>query len=163
MTILVDQVTQRLRQQGGRMTSQRRMILETLQCLGCHPTAEEIFAVVSRRDPSLHLSTVYRTLRWLEQEGLVSGRRFDEAERTERFDPVSPAEHHHFICTVCKNVIEFDHPLIEQVKTEFSRQNGARVANASLMIYGVCAACIQKEPEKYADDLSFNSPSEPLF
>lgn len=155
MSFLLDEVTQRLREQGGRMTAQRRMILEALQCLGCHPTAEEIFAVVNRRDPSLHLSTVYRTLRWLEQEGLVSGRRFDETERTERFDPVLPSEHHHFICTVCKNVIEFEHPLIERIKAEFAAQNQAHVANASMMLYGVCAACIEKEPEKYIHELSF--------
>jgi Fe2+ or Zn2+ uptake regulation protein len=141
MSILVDEVTQRLHEQGGRMTGQRRMILEALQCLGCHPSAEEIFEAVSLRDPSLNLSTVYRTLRWLEQEGLISGRRFDETDRTERFDPVSPSEHHHFICTVCKTVTEFEHPLIEQIKTEFAAENGAQVVNASVMFYGICSAC----------------------
>ncbi len=145
MELLLDEVTQRLREQGGRMTAQRRMILEALQCLGCHPTAEEIFAVASQRDPSLNLSTVYRTLRWLEQEGLVSGRRFDETGRTERFDPVQPAEHHHFICTVCKNVIEFEQPLIGQIKEDFAARWGAQVDHASVMLSGVCSDCLSKD------------------
>ncbi|MFM8322443.1 MAG: Fur family transcriptional regulator [Chloroflexota bacterium] len=141
---LIDDVTERLRSQGGRMTAQRRMILEALGCLGCHPTAEEIFAVVNRRDPSIHLSTVYRTLRWLEAEGLVSGRRFEDGVRTERFDPVLPNEHHHFICDLCKTVIEFEHPVIETIKQDIARQYGARVGSASMLLHGICAAC-QKE------------------
>jgi len=54
------------------------------------PPQKRIFSVVQERDPSLNLSTVYRTLRWLEQEGLVSARRFDEERRQERFDPALP-------------------------------------------------------------------------
>jgi Fur family transcriptional regulator, ferric uptake regulator len=145
MNQLYDEVTQRLREQGGRMTAQRRMILDALQCLGCHPTAEEIFEVVSLRDPSLNLSTVYRTLRWLEQEGLVSGRRFDETGRTERFDPVHPVEHHHFICTVCKTVIGFDHPLIAPIKEDFAEQYRAQVTHASVTLSGICPECLQHD------------------
>src|SRR5512139_2659251 len=143
MDPLVDLATQRLHTQGGRMTSQRRLILEALDCLGCHPTAEEIFAVVNQRDPTVNLSTVYRTLRWLEQEGLVSARRFDENRRQERFDPVLPAEHHHFQCTACKNVIEFDDPLIQTIKTQFAVSSSCRVISASVMLYGLCPRCRQ--------------------
>lgn len=145
METLVDLATQRLQAQGGRMTSQRRMILETLDCLGCHPTAEEIFAVVCQRDPSINLSTVYRTLRWLEQQGLVSARHFDENRRQERFDAVLPAEHHHFQCTACKNVIEFDHPMIEAIKAEFATSSGCQVDSASVMLYGLCPACCKAQ------------------
>jgi Fe2+ or Zn2+ uptake regulation protein len=141
MDTLVDLATQRLHAQGGRMTSQRRLILEALDCLGCHPTAEEIFAVVCQRDASLNLSTVYRTLRWLEQEGLVSARRFDENRRLERFDAVTPSEHHHFQCTACKIVIEFDHPLIQSIKAQFAGSSGCQVVSASMMLYGLCPRC----------------------
>ena len=126
------------------MTAQRRFILEALECLGCHPTAEEIFSVVQERDPSLNLSTVYRTLRWLEQEGLVRARLFDEERRQERFDPALPTQHHHFLCTVCKTVIEFDNPQVEVLTTQFEGQTGCRVASASVTLYGLCPRC-QKE------------------
>lgn len=144
MTSLIVDATDRLRAQGGRMTAQRRMILEALECLGCHPTADELYAVVCERDPSLHLSTVYRTLRWLEAEGLVSGRHFDEHTRQERFDPALPMEHHHFMCTECKQVIEFDDPLIEAVKSAFAAQHQVRIDSASLMLYGLCPQCQSK-------------------
>ena len=143
MSSLVQDAQERLHAQGGRMTAQRRFILEALECLGCHPTAEEIFSVVQQRDPSLNLSTVYRTLRWLEQEGLVSTRRFDESRRQERFDAVLPAEHHHFQCTACKSVIEFNDPLIQTIKAHFAGSSGCRVVSASVMLYGLCPRCSQ--------------------
>lgn len=145
-TLLVD-AKERLRVQGGRMTAQRRLILETLETLGCHPTAEDLFAEVRQRDSNLSLSTVYRTLRWLEEEGLVSARRFDEERRHERFDPALPAEHHHFLCTICKSVIEFEDSLIDTIKAGFEGETGAWVESASVTFYGLCSQCRNERHE----------------
>ena len=134
----------RLRAQGRRMTTQRRLILETLETLTNHPTAEELFALARQKDPSLNLSTVYRTLRLLEEEDLVSTRVFNEERRQERFDAAYPSEHHHFMCTVCKSVIEFETNLIDQIKMEFERQNGALVETGSIVLYGLCVKCRQE-------------------
>jgi Fe2+ or Zn2+ uptake regulation protein len=143
MGALLDEATEILRSRGGRMTSQRKRILESLELLGSHPSADEIFAFVSQSDPTLNLSTVYRTLRWLEQEGLISARHFhfDEDRRTDRFDAASPIDHHHFICTECKSVIEFDNRLIGEVKNQFSRQTNCWVQSVSVVLYGLCPNC----------------------
>ena len=138
---LVQKTSNRLRDQGGRMTAQRRLILETLQNLNTHPTAEELYEIASKKDPSLHLSTIYRTLRWLQQEGLVSSRFFDEDTRMERFDPASPSEHYHFLCTSCKTVIEFDNLLVNTIKAQFELHSGAQVESGSVVLYGLCANC----------------------
>lgn len=143
---------QRLHAQGGRMTRQRRLILETLSSLRGHPTAEEVHAVARRSAPNLHLSTVYRTLRWLQQAGLVSSRWFADERRQERFDPALPTEHHHFQCTACKHVSEFDDPLLERVKARFARQTGARVASASLVFYGLCDTCQREDVQTFRLD-----------
>lgn len=144
MGTLVYDAIQILRSQGGRLTSQRKMILETLESLEGHPTAEELYSIASRRDPNLNLSTVYRTLNWLEAEGLVSARRFDEDRGAGRFDAALPSEHHHFICTGCKKVIEFDNPRIEQLKKQFGEHSGCRVESASVVLSGLCPECLQK-------------------
>ena len=143
VSTLTQDVRQRLHAQGGRMTSQRRIICETLESLSGHPTAEDLFALVNERDPSINLSTIYRTLRWMEGEGLVSARRFDEDRRQERFDPAHPSEHHHFLCHACKRVIEFDNPLIDQVVASFEDDAGAKVENVSIVLYGLCSRCQQ--------------------
>jgi Fur family ferric uptake transcriptional regulator len=141
MKTFENEVTQRLHTRGGRMTPQRRLILEALDCLGGHPNAEQIFDLARQRDPGLNLSTVYRTLRWLEQEGLVSARHFDETGRHDHFDPALPAEHYHFVCKVCERVIEFDDPAFETVKAQFEQKQNVKVETVSVMFYGVCQAC----------------------
>jgi Fe2+ or Zn2+ uptake regulation protein len=142
MSNLLVEATLRIRDQGGRMTLQRRLILETLEELGGHPTAEQIFELACQQDSSLNLSTVYRTLRWLEQEGLVSARRFDENDRQDRFDPALPVEHHHFICSICKRVIEFDDPIFKAAASRFEYEHQAKVTSASVVFIGVCNACM---------------------
>ena len=129
---------------GGRMTSQRRLILRTLNELGGHPTADEICAAARRHDASLHPSTVYRTLAWLEDAGLVDHCHLDagpENRHSERFDPVTPIEHHHFVCTTCNRVIEFEAAHVENIKQEFAAQHGAAVERSALILYGLCPAC----------------------
>jgi Fe2+ or Zn2+ uptake regulation protein len=146
MAELVEETTRRLQSQGGRMTPQRRLILQTLQHLSGHPTAAQLHQIVRRTDPSLSLSTVYRTLRWLQEEELVSARLFDEERRQERFDPVIPSEHHHFMCTACKTVIEFDTALIDSIKARFEHLSGAQVQVGSIVLYGLCASCRASSP-----------------
>jgi Fe2+ or Zn2+ uptake regulation protein len=133
---------ERLRAQGGRFTKQREVILDVLENVEGHPTADEIYALVRERAPRVHLSTIYRTLRWLEQEGRVSGRRFEDDARQERFDYSLPTEHHHFQCTDCKRVIEFETPLLATLKHQFEGEFGAQVETTSLMLYGLCSNCL---------------------
>lgn len=136
-----------LRTSGGRMTTQRRLILETLEALGGHPTADEVYAVVQARNPRLNPSTVYRTLTWLENAGLVSHCHLDAGptgERSERYDPVTPIEHHHFVCTTCGQVIEFEAPQLETIKAKFVAAHHVMVDKAALTLYGQCATCKDK-------------------
>ena len=144
MSPLIQETSKRLRLQRGRMTPQRRLILQILETLTSHPTAEELYCLAHQQDPTLNLSTVYRTLRWLEQEDLVSTRVFHEERRQERFDPVSPSEHHHFMCTECKTVIEFDTPLFDQIKTQFECNKSAFVQNGTIVLYGLCQGCLDQ-------------------
>lgn len=127
------------------MTSQRRIIVDALEEMSGHPTADELYEFVRERLPGLHLSTVYRTLRWLEHEGKVSSRRFEEDSRQERFDYADSIDHHHFQCTLCRNVIEFDSPFVDGVINDFEQHSGAHVENVSLMLYGICRDCERKD------------------
>jgi Fe2+ or Zn2+ uptake regulation protein len=144
MRDLMVEATATARAGGGRMTSQRRLILQTLNKLGDHPTADEICAAARRQDASLHPSTVYRTLAWLEDAGLVDHCHLDVGpvnRHSERFDPVTPVEHHHFVCTSCGQVIEFEAARVEIIKQEFAHQHGAAVERSALTLYGLCPAC----------------------
>lgn len=140
---LVEQVSLRLRAGNGRMTAQRRLILETLENCADHPTAEEIYARARQADGSLHLSTVYRTLHWLAEEGLVNPRWFEDERPQQHFDPVSEddGDHYHFRCQICNNIIEFSEPLMDAIKQSFQQRHGGRIESATLTLYGICRDC----------------------
>lgn len=144
MESLVQTAHEKLLLQGGRMTSQRRCILELLASQPDHPTAEDLFEVAKQCDPTINLSTVYRTLRWLEQAGLVNARRFDDHHHHEHFDPAQPGEHYHFYCTLCQKVVEFDDPSIEALKAYMEHQLGGIVQSATVVLNGICADCRDK-------------------
>lgn len=141
MNSLVEEAKDLLQTQGGRMTEQRRIIFETLESLDTHPSAEELHGIVQQQNPEIHLSTVYRTLRWLEKEGLISSRWFEEERRQERFDPALPSEHYHFVCSNCKKVIEFDSTQIDAMVVKFEMDFGAQIEGISLVLHGLCAVC----------------------
>jgi Fe2+ or Zn2+ uptake regulation protein len=141
MPTLEKQVENRLRSSGGRMTSQRRLILQTLQTMSGHPTAEEIYTAARQLDASLNLSTVYRNLRWLEENDLISPRQFEGERVQQRFDPVSPKEHFHFCCRNCGEIIEFSDAAIDEIHSRFEEQYGAQVNQVSLVLYGICKCC----------------------
>lgn len=152
MNNLLAEAADILRSQGGRMTIQRRLILETLEDMSTHPSAEDLYTIVSQRDPEIHLSTIYRTLRWLEREGLISSRWFEEERRQERFDPAVPVDHHHFLCTRCKRVIEFDFPLVDEIARQFERESGAQIESATVVLYGLCKDCRGKTATEYGNE-----------
>ena len=128
--------------QGKRMTEQRRLILETLKSVKGHPTAEELHQLVRRQAPGVHLSTVYRTMRWLEEEGVVNSLWLEEDRRQERFDTSFTTDHHHFVCTICKQVVEFDSPELTHIQNQYEQEQGVKVENASLVFYGLCRQCL---------------------
>jgi Fe2+ or Zn2+ uptake regulation protein len=138
---LPQEASRLVRSRGGRMTHQRQTILEAFRLADEHPTAEEIFRIARVRDASLNLSTVYRTLRWLEGEGLIRARAFPEADRSERYDTALPVAHHHFVCTSCRAIVEFDVVELESISRNMERRHGLRVKQATLVLYGLCAAC----------------------
>lgn len=149
---MTDQVAQRIRSEGGRMTAQRKLVLAALQDLPGHSTAEQIYLRARQDDPDLHLSTVYRTLRWLEESGFVSPCWFAEESRAERFDSRSSGGlqpgHYHFVCRLCGEVIEFDEPRLDSLAAGFQQSFGGRVEATDLTLYGLCQSCLGASEEK---------------
>lgn len=138
---------QTLSTSGGRMTEQRRLILDALAHSPDHPTAEELYRRVKPKNQGINLSTIYRTLRWLEQEGLVNSYHFEGEPHQDRFDPVvgQAVDHHHFRCRNCSKIIEFDAPQLEAVSQMFIHQHGGQIDSGSIVFYGLCAECAEAE------------------
>jgi Fur family transcriptional regulator, ferric uptake regulator len=148
MSELVSQAAHALRTSGGRMTAQRRAILEALEAIGGHPNAEEVCAAARERDQSINTSTVYRTLNWLSEAGLLAPAWLgpERCRRQEARSGELPVEHHHFVCTRCGQVVEFEAPVIEVIKAAFASDHSASVEHAALTLYGLCSECREEAP-----------------
>ncbi len=125
---------------GFKMTPQRRAIVDYLQAAEHHPTADEILQAVNRRFPMTSRATVYNTLNWLKEEGMV--KEVFEAG-TVRFDP-NTGNHHHFVCRKCGKVEDVDCDLIGAMKV-CSLPGHQKVEFFEVTLRGLCAGCQKKK------------------
>ncbi len=136
-------IKKRLQQAGLRATSQRIAILEVLEQSEEHLDAEAIFQQARRRDPSLGLATVYRTLNRFKALGLVQQRYLRSDHSREYYERADKAEHYHFHCRGCGRIIELETARIRQAREELSARLGIRFTSACICFEGYCAQCAQ--------------------
>jgi len=84
-------------------TPQRLAILKYLEGNKEHPSAEGIYAALSKDFPTMSVATVYNVLEFLKKTGKLKEIYIDPEKR--RFDP-DTTEHHHAICIKCKKVFD---------------------------------------------------------
>jgi Fur family ferric uptake transcriptional regulator len=123
-----------LRKAGVRITRPRRTILGILSETGDHPDAMEIFRRAEALDPSISLSTVYRTMKLLEGIGAIHRHAF--AGGPSRFEPAAGEHHDHLIDLDTGDVIEFQSDRIEELQQEIARALGYDIVHHRLELYG---------------------------
>ena len=126
-----------LHARGLRLTRQRRIILEVVRATDAHPTAALVYRRVRRRLPRVSLATVYRNLRTLAAEGVL----------TERADPSgvrfdgNTASHDHFTCVACGRIYDVPARTDRAVRARVASRTGFEVLNHRTEFYGRCGAC----------------------
>ena len=122
-----------LRRQGVRITRQRSAILGIISETEDHPDALEIFRRAVAVDPSISLSTVYRTMKLLGDIGAIHRHAFEGGPS--RFEHA--ADHHdHLIDIETGDVIEFKSDRIEQLLDEIAKSLGYDIVHHRLELYG---------------------------
>ncbi|MEM1163767.1 MAG: Fur family transcriptional regulator, partial [Pseudomonadota bacterium] len=111
-----------LRKAGVRITSQRQVILRVLSEASDHPDAMELYQRASALDSSVSLTTVYRTLKLLQEKGEIHRHAFEGGPA--RFEPADSEHHDHLIDLDTGQVIEFESEKIEALQREIARELG---------------------------------------
>jgi Fur family transcriptional regulator, ferric uptake regulator len=119
---------------GLRMTGQRRIIARVLSEAHDHPDVEEVYRRASAQDPRISLSTVYRTMRLLEGEGIVE--RHDFGDGRARYEPAGHGHHDHLINVKTGEVIEFKNEEIERLQERVAKELGYRLIGHRLELFG---------------------------
>lgn len=124
-----------------RYSKQRELVLQKVEQLCDHPTAEEIYSEAVKECPGLSLGTVYRDLNGLVQAGKV--RRVPIPGRADRFDhTLTP--HSHFYCTECGSVTDVE--LDEQKVIRLVKEPQICIESCAVTFMGVCGACRRQTP-----------------
>lgn len=112
-----------------------------------HPTAEDIYLSVKACDSSASISTVYRNLQGMEQQGLV--RRLHMPSGSDRYD-TNRAPHQHFYCTCCGKITDLEIPAdLQQYEQLLVNQLGASLSYVGITLEGICRECLEKEREEH--------------
>ncbi|MFD0985633.1 Fur family transcriptional regulator [Methyloligella solikamskensis] len=120
---------------GLRMTDQRRVIARVLSNADDHPDVEEVHRRAHAQDQRISLSTVYRTVRRLEEAGILE--RHDFGDGRARYEPAHHAHHDHLIDVNTGQVIEFRNEQIERLQERVAEELGYRLTGHRLELFGM--------------------------
>jgi Fur family ferric uptake transcriptional regulator len=131
-----------VRTHGRRVTGQRAIIFEAVRAHKGHLTAEEVYKLARAKNRYINLSTVYRTLDFLKEEGLVTAT--DLGGGCIQYEACGPHPHHHLICQRCGRVEALDHALLEPLQRTLRKEYEFEARLDHFAIFGLCGRC-QKE------------------
>lgn len=135
-----DSLKQIIRDLGLKVTQQRLTILECILNGRDHVTAQEVFEVVNIKDSSLGFATVYRFLRCLAENNLVTEVRMGGLPA--RYEWANKKTHHdHLTCTECGKICEFENQQIEHLQEMIAKSFGYILTDHVLELYGICGNC----------------------
>lgn len=127
-----------------RMTKQRKVLLEELRRMSCHPTAYELYERVRERMPQISLGTVYRNLEILSSSGTIL--KLDMAKGQRRFDATTD-DHAHIRCVSCGRIDDLPLNALPDPATIMGiagDASGYDVLGCDLDFHGICPACRQE-------------------
>ncbi|MEM9262018.1 MAG: Fur family transcriptional regulator [Pseudomonadota bacterium] len=124
----------RARAAGVKITHQRRLVCDALDESDDHPDVDVLLERARVGDPKLSLSSVYRTIRALEEHRLVT--RHDFGDGRARYEVNDSQHHDHLIDLDSGKILEFNDPELETLKRRIARRLGYRLEFHSLELYG---------------------------
>lgn len=141
---------ERIHRAGSRVTPQRVLVAEALARAGRQVTAQALWEQLRDGRSRVGRATVFRTLEALVEAGVA--RRLEMGNHVYGYVACQPEHHHHLACTGCGQVVEIPATYVEPMARQISADLGFLVDDATLDLYGRCAACLAaKGPAPAAD------------
>ncbi len=124
-----------------RKTIQCDLVLDAVNRLKDHATAEEIYEEIAKEHPSIGRGTVYRNLGRLSEEGKI--RKVEVPGGPDRYDHIC-IEHYHVKCQKCGRVFDVDMPYMPNLEKNIKDGHGFVFTGHSIMFTGICPGCRKK-------------------
>ena len=132
----MEQFEQLIRERGIRLTEPRR----------------EVFSILNQHDQPLTIgellklskiaerTSVYRTLNLFATLGIIETITSGWKSRYELAGPFKP-HHHHLHCTTCRELIQLDMPILEEIITSFADSHEYTLTVHHIELSGLCKKC----------------------
>ena len=129
-----------LHKKGYRMTYQRQAILDAVCAVDGHATPHEIYEEVQQVSEAINQATVYRTLDFLREVGLVNSTSTLDGRTV--YELAIPHAHHHLVCRQCGRDIEVPQTLVDGLLDTIKAEYHFEVDSANhLSLFGLCETC----------------------
>lgn len=122
-----------------RNTWQKQAVTERLAQSDGFVSAQELFMQLTAAGKKLGLTTVYRALTDLVEQGQADTLVLGDGEM--RYRICTPEHHHHLICGECGKTVEFDLPGFESQAQQIAKANGFTAVSHELELIGTCSDC----------------------
>jgi Fur family peroxide stress response transcriptional regulator len=132
----VEQISDKLKHAGLKVTPQRLAILEAVYHMNNHPTAENIIEYIRKKHPNIATGTAYKVLDTLVENHLI--RKVKTERDVMRYDGLME-RHHHLYCSESDRIDDYtDHELDRMLEKYFKKKKipGFRIDEIKLQING---------------------------
>ena len=133
-----------LKDSGLEVTGPRLKILDLFETHAEeHLSAEDVYRILLDQGVEIGVATIYRVLTQFEQAGIILRHHFETGKAV--YELNVGGHHDHILCVKCGLVTEFQNEEIEQLQDKIAEENGFRIVDHALYLYGVCGVCQKKE------------------
>jgi len=132
-------IEDKCKKKGVRLTEQRKVIAKVMSDSKIkygskdHPDVDELHKRVSLIDKKISIATVYRTVKLLEETGIIE--RHDFKEGKSRYEPLTEEHHDHLIDINSGEIVEFVDKDIEDLQKKVAQRLGYKLVDHKLELY----------------------------
>ena len=130
-----ENIEQKCLAKGVKLTDQRKIIAKIMSESNDHPDVDELYNRVSKVDSKISIATVYRTVKILEEAGILVKHDFKAGKA--RYEQLRESHHDHLIDIKTGEIIEFVNEEIENLQKKVAEKYGYQLVDHKLELYGV--------------------------
>lgn len=120
------------------ITKQRQAVLQVIREAEEHLSANEVFDKARNIQPGISFATVYNSLRFLKEQGMIGEVRF--GTDSARYDRTLE-RHDHAICNACGKLIDLDLPIPADMLKKGERLSKFKAESIEVVLRGLCPDC----------------------
>lgn len=120
-------------EKGLKVTGQRLLVAQIIIESDDHPDVQVIYNRAYLKDSKISIATVYRTLKFFEENGII--KKYDFGTGRSRYEITTLDSHDHLIDIKNNKVIEFKNSEIDKLREKVVESLGFKLVDHKLELY----------------------------